>query len=68
MKGFVKFYDDKKKFFGFITSDLDGREFYFNNTDTLNPVMTGDRVSFEGTENMKGYRAKKIQKIPKDDS
>lgn len=65
MQGRIKWFD-KKRGFGFITSDQEGRDYFFHVSEfegTLQPENR-DKVSFESQEAPKGIKAINVKKIP----
>jgi cold shock CspA family protein len=59
--GKVKFYLPAKEY-GFITSDADGRDYFFGHSDMVDDVHRGDEVFFELVETKKGFKAKTVVK------
>ena len=48
--GKIKFFNESKGF-GFIINDIDGKEYYYHATGSLDRAEKGDKVSFEISEN-----------------
>jgi CspA family cold shock protein len=60
--GKVKFFD-KKKGFGFIVPDEEGKDVYVNATDVEGGMLSdGDSVSYEITTTERGPRAVNVKK------
>lgn len=64
-KGTVKWFDEQKGF-GFITSDIGGKDYFVHatNVETLDHVLEkGERVEFEIGEGPKGPQAKNVRAL-----
>jgi len=60
--GKIKFFNESKGF-GFIINDLDGKEYYYHATGSLDRCETGDKVSFEISENARGIICTNVRRI-----
>lgn len=68
-RGIVKWYDELKGF-GFIISDIGGKEYFVHNSNINNLTKTlekGERVEFEIGEGPKGAIAKNVSSFAEDE-
>ena len=61
-KGTVSYYDPNKNF-GFIAQDETQDRFFFHDSNVIEPVQEGDKVSFIAKKGMKGMDAVEVKPI-----
>ena len=60
--GTVKFVNEAKGF-GFIKEDVTNNEIFVHVSGILEPIVEGDKVTFETTQGKKGINAINVKKV-----